>query len=446
MKDRRKHPSDLNFLRRRLISPFAPAKPKSDGVTRPASGRHNGELKSLDRHGNGHPDKHSVTDSCIDTASLLSPPHSLFGHKPAEGNRPKLKIVILGLSITSLHENRHATIYRGLVRELTARGHDVLFLERETERNTASRDLPHLSDGHTEDYSGVKELKQRFSSVIREADFIIVGSSVHEGIAIGEWVTRVARGATAFYDIDTPVTMAGLIKANVGYISPALIPRYQIYLSCTGGPLLRYVEKHYGSPMARPLYCSVDTTLYFPEERALNWDLGYLGAYSEDRQRTLDRLLLEAARHWGEGHFVVAGSQYPRSVHWPRNVKHFARLPVGKRREFYNSQRFALNVTRAGMVASGFSPAMRLFEAAACGTPIISDSWQGIGSFFKPDEEILISHSADETLIYLEEIPELDRRRIGYRARERVLAKHSTRHRAVELEGYAFEVLKLRAP
>lgn len=444
MKDRRRHAPGINFLRGKMISPFPPPKEKKDGPAQPLSRQHNGEV--WERHGNGHLDVHAIENAGIDAASLLSPPHSLLGHKPADGNRPKLKIVILGLSITPSHENHHSTIYRGLVRELTARGHDVLFLERETEWHAKNRDLQQAPHGRTEFYSGVKELKQRFSSAIREADLIIVGSSVHEGMAIGEWVTRAARGATAFYDIDTQATMAGLIRGGVDYISPALIPRYQIYLSCSGGPLLRYIEKHYGSPMARPLYCSVDTTLYFPEEEALNWDLGYLGAYSDDRQRTLDRLLLEAARRWGEGSFVVAGSHYPRSVHWPRNVRHLTRLPVGSRREFYNSQRFALNVTRAGMVASGFSPAMRLFEAAACGTPIISDFWQGIGSFFKADEEILISHSADETLIYLEEISELDRRRMGYRARERVLAKHSTRHRAVELEGYAFEVLKPAAP
>jgi spore maturation protein CgeB len=365
--------------------------------------------------------------------------------KPQESIRPKLRIVIFGLSITSSLAKGHATTYRGLVRELTARGHEVLFLERDLESYASNRDLPHPPFGRTELYSSVKELKQRHSGVVREADFVIVGSYVPEGIAVGEWVTRTAQGATAFYDIDAPVTMANLIKGKVDYISAALIPRYQLYLSFTGGPLLLYIEKHYGSPMARPLYCSADAKLYFPEERALKWDLGYMGAYSEDRRAALDRLLLEPARRWGEGQFAVAGPQYPRSIRWPQNVKRLTHLAPGKRRAFYNSQRFTLNVTDASLVAEGFSPSRELFEAAACGIPIISDDWQGIETFFKPDEEILISHSGDETLIYLEEISELDRRRIGYRARERVLAKHTARYRALELEGYALEVLSFSA-
>lgn len=174
----------------------------------------------------------------------------------------------------------------------------------------------------------------------------------------------------------------------------------------------------------------------------MKWDLGYRGTYSDDSQPTVNRLLLEPARRWSEGCFVVAGSQYPRSVCWPHNVKHLPQPTRAKHRAFYNSQRFSLNVTRASMVSVGFSPGAGLFEAAACGTPVISDSWPGIEKFFKPDDEILISHSPDETLVYLEEVSELDRRRIGYRARERVLAEHTARNRASELENYAFEILK----
>ena len=235
--------------------------------------------------------------------------------------------------------------------------------------------------------------------------------------------------------------MAGLVKGEGGYISAALIPRFQIYLSVTGGSALEYIEEKFDSPKARPLYCSVDASLYFPEHREIKWDLGYIGTYSEDRQPALERLFLEAARHWDGGRFAVAGAQYPRSIRWPRNVKRFSHLPSTRHRTFYNSQRFNLNVTRAGVIASGFSPSVQLFEAAACGTPIFSDSWPGIETFFKPDEEILISHSSDETLVYLEEISELDRRRIGYRARERALSSHTARHRAAELENYILEVV-----
>ncbi|HWI57760.1 MAG TPA: glycosyltransferase, partial [Bacillota bacterium] len=296
-----------------------------------------------------------------------------------------LKIVILGLSITSSWGNGHATTYRGLVRELTARGHSVLFLERDVEWYASNRDLPKPPFGRVALYSTLKQLKERFATAVRNADLVIVGSYVQEGRAIGEWVTRIAQGVTAFYDIDTPVTMANLSNGDLDYLSVALISRYQMYLSFTGGPILDLLEKRYGSPMARPLYCSVDTTLYFPEEREKKWELGYMGTYSEDRQPALDELLLEPARHWSQGRFVVAGPQYPKTIRWPRNVKRYIHLSPVKHRAFYNAQKFTLNITRADMIEAGYSPSVRLFEAAACGTPIISDFWEGLDSFFEPN-------------------------------------------------------------
>ncbi|MBC8097468.1 MAG: glycosyltransferase [Akkermansiaceae bacterium] len=360
---------------------------------------------------------------------------------PLHSQPHPLRIVFIGLSITSAWGNHHATTYRGLVRELAARGHDVLFLERDSEIFSAHRDRPAPPYGCAEQYADLKNLKDRFADEVRQAGLVVVGSGLDEGIAIGEWVTQVAQGGTAFYDLDPPATINNLLRGQMDYLSPELIPRFQLYLSFTGGPILEYLETHYHSPMARPLYGSVDAMLYFPEEREVKWDLGYLGTYAEDRP-ALDQLLLEPAREWSRGRFVVAGPHYPRSIPWPKNVKRLPHLAPAKHRAFYNSQKFTLNVTRASRVAAGFCPAMRLFEAAACGTPIISDWWDGLDRFFIPGKEILIARSSDETLEYLRTVSEIDRRRIGYRGRERVLAAHTSRQRAQELEAYALAILK----
>src|SRR5437868_6075446 len=258
-----------------------------------------------------------------------------------------LDIIIVGLSITSSWGNGHATTYRGLVRELCARGHRVLFLERDQPWYADNRDLPKPPFGRTALYSTFDQLKDRFAPAIRNANLVIVGSYVQEGAHIGEWVTHIAQGVTAFYDIDTPVTMAKLKMTDLDYLSRDLIPRYNIYLSFTGGPLLRFIEHRYGSPMARPLYCSVDTSLYCPEQCERKWDLGYMGTYSEDRQPALDELLLEPARRRPDLHFVVAGPQYPRGLRWPANVRRFTHLPPSRHRGFYNAQEFTLNVTRS---------------------------------------------------------------------------------------------------
>lgn len=357
------------------------------------------------------------------------------------GERERLNIVILGLSITSSWGNGHATTYRGLVRELSARGHDVLFLERDVPWYADNRDLPHPPYGKTRLYSSLKELKERFTTRVRKADLCIVGSYVPEGVAVGEWVTSTAPGVTAFYDIDTPVTLAKLERGESDYLSPELIPRYDMYLSFTGGPTLRRIERQYGSAMARPLYCSVDPELYYPERREKKWDLGYMGTYSKDRQPPLELLMIEAARRWPQARMVVAGPQYPATINWPKNIKRIEHLPPVQHRAFYNEQRFTMNITRADMIEAGYSPSVRLFEAAACAAPVISDYWEGLDTFFKIGREILVAFSPADTLRILRETPEDERLAIGERARARVLAEHTATHRAAELEGYVLELL-----
>jgi spore maturation protein CgeB len=354
---------------------------------------------------------------------------------------PRLRIVILGLSITSSWGNGHATTYRGLVRELTARGHRVLFLERDVAWYAEHRDLPEPVHGETMLYRSLDELKRRFARKIRDADAVIVGSYVPEGAEVGAWVTRTARGVTAFYDIDTPVTLARLARGEIDYLTRELIPRYQLYLSFTGGPTLRRLEEEYGAQAARALYCSVDPAIYFPEPAPDRYDLAYMGTYSADRQRRLTHLMLEPARSWWAGRFVVAGPQYPPSLRWPANVRRIEHLPPDRHRSFYNTQRFTLNLTRSDMRAAGFSPSVRLFEAAACGTPIVSDAWEGIEEVLRPGHEVLLAETGAEVLTYIRDLPEEERRALGERGRQRILAEHTAAHRAEELEGHLLALL-----
>ena len=351
----------------------------------------------------------------------------------------KLRIVIIGLSITSSWGNGHATTYRGLVREFVRRGHDVLFLEHDKPWYADNRDCPNPPFGRTELYASVADLRSRFVADVRDADAVIVGSYVPEGVTVGEWATRTARGVKAFYDIDTPVTLAKLEREDYEYLAPHLIPRYDLYLSFTGGPTLARLEKQFHSPRAVPLYCSVDPDLYFPERHKRKWDLGYLGTYSDDRQPPLERLMLDAARRWPQGKFVVAGPQYPESIRWPANVERIHHLPPAEHRKFYNEQAFALNITRADMVRAGYSPSVRLFEAAACAVPIISDRWEGIETIFEPDEEIFLADTAADVLRLLRELPDEERRAAGQRGRDKILTKHTAAHRAAELEQYVRE-------
>ena len=348
-----------------------------------------------------------------------------------------MKIVVLGLSLTSSWGNGHATTFRALLREFAARGHEVVFLERDVPWYAAHRDLPNPDFCRVELYSDLDDLKARFEGELRECDYAIVGSYVPEGVAVGEWVIQTA-SRTAFYDIDTPVTLAKLRRADYEYLSPELIGRYDLYLSFTGGPTLQKLEQM-GSPRARALYCSVDPALYYPETRTIETDLNYLGTYSDDRQPTLNALLLESARVLPHHQFCVAGPQYPDSIVWPANVRHIPHLPPAQHRAFYNATRWTLNVTRADMIEAGWSPSVRLFEAGACGTPIISDYWEGLDEVFPLDEAICVARNTQEATTILNEMSENERQKIGSAARERVLVHHTAAHRAAELEGYLAE-------
>lgn len=347
-----------------------------------------------------------------------------------------MKLVFLGLSITSSWGNGHATTYRGLVRELARRGHDVLFLERDVPWYAENRDLPRPPWGTTRLYRTLDELRSSWTRVVRRADVVLVGSYVPDGIEVGRWALEEAHGVVAFYDIDTPVTLAKLSRGEAEYLSPELIPGYDLYLSFTGGPVLEAIERDYGAPCARALYCSADPEVYQPDPTArLCWDLGYLGTYSADRQPKVERLLNEPARRVPGGRFVVAGPQYPDpSLDWPGNVERIVHLPPPEHRAFYTAQRYTLNVTRDDMVRAGWSPSVRLFEAGACGTPIVSDRWSGIEHFFEPGRELLLVDSAEDVVRVLSSISEAERRALGARARERVLAAHTAAHRAAELE------------
>ncbi|HYD75019.1 CgeB family protein [Ramlibacter sp.] len=358
----------------------------------------------------------------------------------------RLSIVILGLSITSSWGNGHATTYRALVRELVAAGHEVLFLERDQPWYAGNRDLPQPPWGRTALYGSLAELHDRFAEAVRTADLVIVGSFVPQGAQVGDWVQAEAGGVKAFYDIDTPVTLAKLGRGEHDYLRPDQVAGYDLYLSFTGGPTLDRLEREFGSPRARVLYCSVDPQLYYPEPQPAAWDLGYMGTYSDDRQPGVDRLLLQPARAWGDGRFIVAGPQYPAGIVWPANVEYRPHLPPAEHRAFYNRQRFTLNITRADMVQAGWSPSVRLFEAAACGTPIVSDRWAGLETLFTPGREIVLADGPAEVLAVLRDLGEDERLAMAERARRRILERHTAAHRARELVAHALDVDLEAAP
>ena len=350
-----------------------------------------------------------------------------------------MRIVVLGLSLSSSWGNGHATTYRALLRGLSGLGHRVLFLERDVPWYAAQRDLPEPDFCALAFYRDLDELRTRFAADLIEADAVLVGSYVPDGIAVLELVLSIAGGVRVFYDIDTPVTLAALGRGDCAYLAAAQVARLDLYLSFSGGPVLSQLSQRHGALRPRAFYCAVDETRYLPRPQVPRWDLGYLGTYSPDRQPALQRLLLEPARRLPDCRFVVAGPQYPPGIDWPENVERIEHLPPDAHARFYGAQRFTLNVTRADMIAAGWSPSVRLFEAAACGTPIISDRWDGLDALLPDGEAILIADDGDAVTDALLSIDEARRQAIAARARQIVLTGHTGLARAGELERYLAE-------
>ena len=348
-----------------------------------------------------------------------------------------MKIVIFGLTITSSWGNGHGTTYRSLVKALAHRGHRVDFVEKDVEWYRSNRDMPqppfctvHLYDKWAESRATVVQLCDG-------ADVVVIGSYFPDAIAATEALLDTGCAPLFFYDIDTPITLAQLrAHGRTEYLEAAAIPQYSAYLSFTGGPALRELEDTFGSPCALPFYCSVDADLYRPMPLNPDFacDLSYLGTYAADRQPKLVRYLDAAAALLPDKRFIVAGPQYPPETKFQPNVERIIHLSPREHPAFYSSSRFTLNLTRADMVAAGYSPSVRLFEASACGAALLSDSWKGLDDFLTPGEEILLPRDEYEVRDILRDFPEEDRQRLGARARERILSEHTSEHRARQFE------------
>ena len=348
-----------------------------------------------------------------------------------------MKIVICGLAITSSWGNGHATTFRALTKALHERGHRVVFFEKDLYWYADNRDLPHPGFCAVRIFRDWKKATSEIKRELADADVAMVGSYFPDGIAAIDLLLDSRVPVTVFYDIDTPITVAQLrSEGSTPYLRRDQIPAIDLYFSFTGGPLLNELETIFEAKRALPLYCSFDERLYHRREvgKRYRCDLSYMGTYATDRQPKIDELFVKVAQQQPERSFILAGPQYPKSIRWPKNVRRVEHLNPRWHPHLYSSSRFVLNVTRRDMVACGYSPSVRLFEAAACGATIVSDNWPGLETFFDPATEILLPTSSEDVLTYINDVEESAIRRIGDAAQARVLEAHTSNQRALEFE------------
>jgi len=360
-----------------------------------------------------------------------------------------MKIVFFGLSITSSWGNGHATTYRALIKALHERGHRIVFFEKDTYWYADNRDLPRPEFCDVRIFRSWKKALGEIKRELADTDAAVIGSFFPDGISAVDLALESRLPVTAFYDIDTPITVAQLrADSKTDYLRADQIPGLDLYFSFTGGPILLELELRFHAKRALPLYCSFDERLYRRREVSKRYacDLSYMGTYAADRQPKIDERLLAVAAIEPHRNFILVGPQYPKTVRPAKNVRRIEHLNPRWHPHLYSSSRFVLNVTRRDMVAWGYSPSVRLFEAAACGATMISDNWPGLEHFFCPGSEILLPASAADVRDYLNHMDEPSIRRIGTAAQARLLDSHTNQHRAIEFENAIASASRIAKP
>ncbi len=351
-----------------------------------------------------------------------------------------MKISVFGLTLSSSWGNGHATPYRALIRALDRMGHEIHFFEKDVPYYSSRRDFDSCNYCELTLYPDWADVRDRALATAADSDVVMTASFLPEGRSINDEILDLHRPLKVFYDLDTPVTLNNLRHGEVEYLEAAHIPEFDLVLSFTGGKVLAALEDEYHAQMVRPLYGCVNPDDYcrvapIPKFRC---DLSYMGTYSADRQAKVDALLLEPSRRHPEKLFLLAGSLYPWNWEWPENVRRIEHVAPADHARFYSSSRLTLNITRGEMAANGWCPSGRFFEAAACGTPLITDAWEGLESFFNLQSELRVVASAEEVEAALGASDD-ELQSMALRARQRTLDEHTGYVRACQLLQYIDE-------
>ena len=351
-----------------------------------------------------------------------------------------MKITVFGLTITSSWGNGHATPYRAIFRALHRMGHRIHFFEKDVPYYSSRRDFESCDYCDLTLYDDWSQVRREALEEAADSDVVITASYLPDGALINDEILELERPLRVFYDLDTPVTLDGLKNGDVAYLRPRQLAEFDLVLSFTGGPILEELELRHGVRMARPLFGCVDPDDYRRVPASTNFacDLSYMGTYAADRQAKVDELFLEPALRHHDRRFVLAGSLYPWAWQWPANVQRIEHIAPHDHPSFYSSSRITLNITRAEMARWGWCPSGRFFEAAACSTPLITDAWPGLKSFFDVDHEITVVATAADVERALAR-PDAELNRMATRARARTLEEHTGAVRAKQLIAYLEE-------
>ena len=344
-----------------------------------------------------------------------------------------MKIAFYGSSLLSAYWNGAATYYRGLLRALARRGYDITFYEPDVYGRQENRDIDPPDWCHVVVYPGTLEGLKSATAQAGAADVVVKASGV--GFEDDLLLTLVMRNARPdalkiFWDVDAPATLAELNAAPDHSLRKALA-NLHLVLTYGGGAPVQTAYRALGARECVPVYNALDPQTHHPVEKdeRLSADLSFLGNRLPDREARVEAFFLEPALAAPDQRFLLGGSGWEDKP-MPPNVRRIGHGPTRDHNAFNVSSKIVLNVSRESMARTGFSPATRVFEAAGAGACLLTDAWEGIEEFLKPDEEVLIARDGRDVAAILRAVNPQQAEAIGQRAMARVLAEHTYDRRA----------------
>lgn len=348
-----------------------------------------------------------------------------------------LDVAFFGSSLVSAYWNGAATYYRGIIRALAANGHRVTFYEPDAYERQKHRDIDDPPWARVVVYGADPASAEAALGQARGADVIVKASGVGANDALLEAAVPAAKRPDAlaiFWDVDAPATLARM-RADPDDPFRREVTRYDMVLTYGGGTPVVEAYRGFGARFCTPVYNALDPETHHPVPRDPHFaaDLTFVGNRLPDRERRVETFFLDAAARLPGHRFLLGGSGWDGKP-IPANVRALGHVYTADHNALNASALAVLNVTRDSMAETGFSPPTRVFEAAGAGACLVTDAWEGIDLFLEPDREVLVARDGGEVARHVASLTPDEARRIGERARRRMLDEHTYAHRACEVE------------
>ncbi|MGE5419940.1 MAG: glycosyltransferase [Chloroflexota bacterium] len=347
--------------------------------------------------------------------------------------KSKPAIAFYGSSLVSAYWNGAATYYRGIIKYLHRLGYDVTFYEPDAFSRQEHRDIPDPDWAKVVVYSNNRSALDEVLEAGSKADILVKASGVGVFDDILERAVLEMRKPyqkVIYWDVDAPATLDAVIE-NDDAPFRKLISQYDYILTYGGGDPVVNAYKSLGARECISVYNAVDPETHFPvpAEERFSCDLSFLGNKLPDREERVKDFFFRVASRLPYKKFLLGGNGWG-DIDFPANVSNVNHVFSKDHNAFNSSSAFVLNISRQSMADYGFSPATRVFEAAAAGACVITDYWDGIDEFFSPGKEILVARNSNEVEYFISDICREEAAEIGYAALKRVLQYHTYEKRA----------------